>query len=184
MCVYFKMHHQCRRKCQISITEQIGKQNVQIDECHLIYTLFMNSKSLSLFSQLLPEGTTLALYHCQTSPHTEFKMLFSILNYVSSSTVGRRWPISRLGGAPERHPDVVAPHHCQALPHTAVWVLQPRHPGGSSWGSAEPGRRQLEGNSEAENVFQTLYLLISPPEASLSHINMVGAQESNHLTIQ
>lgn len=80
---------------------------------------------------------------------TQNSKCFSILNYVSSSAVGRRRPISRLGGAPERHPDVVAPHHCQALPHTAVWVLQPRHPGGSSWGSAEPSCWQLEGRDSA-----------------------------------
>lgn len=62
---------------------------------------------------------------------------FSFLNDVSSSVVGRHWPISRLGGAPKGHPDVMAPHHCQALPHTAVRVLKPKHPGGSSRGSAD-----------------------------------------------
>lgn len=75
---------------------------------------------------------------------------FSILNCVSSSAVGWRRPISRLGGAPERHPDVMAPHHRQALPHSAVWMLQPRHPGGSSWSTAEPGCWQLEGKDCAE----------------------------------
>lgn len=76
---------------------------------------------------------------------TQNSECFSILNYVLSSAVGWRRPISRLGGAPERHPDVMAPYHRQALPHTAVWVLQPRHPGGSSWGPAEPSCWQLEG---------------------------------------
>lgn len=71
------------------------------------------------------------------------------LKHAFSSTVGRRRPLSRLGWASERHPDVVAPHYRQALPHTAVWVLQPWHPRGSSWGSAEPSRRQLEGESSA-----------------------------------
>lgn len=84
-------------------------------------------------------------------PHlTQNSKCFSILNYVSSSAVGRRRPISRLSGAPERHPDVMAPHHRQALPHTAVWVLQPRHPGGSSWGSAEPSCWQLEGKNSVQ----------------------------------
>lgn len=45
--------------------------------------------------------------------------------------------ISRIGRAPKGHPDVMAPHHCQALPHTAVRVLKPKHPGGSSRGSAD-----------------------------------------------
>lgn len=45
-------------------------------------------------------------------PHlTQNSECFSFLNYVSSSAVGWRRPISRLGGAPERHPDVMAPHH-------------------------------------------------------------------------
>lgn len=116
VCVFYERHHQCRRKCQISITEEIEKQKAQTDECHLSYTLFMNSKSVSLF---LPEGTmrpstTVKPRYAQNSKS------FSILNYVSSSSVGWGRPISRLGGASERHPDVVAPHHRQALPHTAV----------------------------------------------------------------
>lgn len=103
----------------------------------------MNSKSLSLF---LPEGTMLPPTTVKPR-YAENSKYFSILSYVSSSSVGWGRPISRLGGAPERHPDVMAPHHRQALPHTAVWVLQPRHPGGSSWGSAEPGCWQLEGKN-------------------------------------
>ena len=95
---------------------------------------------------LLPEGNVLA--PTTVKPRlTQNSNCFSISNYVSSSAVGRCRPISRLGGAPERHPDVMAPHHRQALPHPAVWVLQPRHPGGSSWGSAEPGCWQLEGKN-------------------------------------
>lgn len=75
MC-FFQTHHQCRRKCQISITEEIEKQNAQINECQLIYTLLMNSKSSLSPLLFFPEGTVLAPYHYQTSPHTEFKMLF------------------------------------------------------------------------------------------------------------
>lgn len=44
----------------ISITGDIENENAQINECQLIYTLFMNSESLSLFSLFSPEGTTLA----------------------------------------------------------------------------------------------------------------------------
>lgn len=115
-----------------------------MDECHLIYTQFMNSKSLSPLPAFAwgDHAGTLPL---SNPPFTQNSKFFSILNYVSSSAVGWRRPISRLGGAPERHPDVMAPHHRQALPNTAVWVLQPRHPGGSSWGSAEPSCWQLEG---------------------------------------
>lgn len=94
-------------------------------------------------------------WHCTiVKPRlTQNSKRFSFLTDVSSSTVGRRWPISRLGRAPKRHPDVVAPHHCQALPHTAFWVLQPRHPGGSSWGSAEPSCWQLEGRDPVHCLF-------------------------------
>ncbi len=142
MCIY-QDAPLTQEEIQISITEEIEKQNAQIDECHLIYTLFMNSKSLSFPCSCL-RGPC---WHPTTvKPRlTQNSKCFSILNYVSSSAVGRRRPISRLGRAPERHPDVMAPHHRQALPHTAVWVLQPRHPGGSSWGSAEPSCWQLEG---------------------------------------
>jgi len=68
------------------------------------------------------------------------------------SAVGRRRPVSRIGRAPEGHPDVMAPHHRKALPHSAVGVLQPRHPGGSSWGSAEPCCWQLEGEDDADTT--------------------------------
>lgn len=75
----------------------------------LIYTLFMKSECLSAAG---PGGWAGALAENPTcSP---------VLNDVSLSTVGWHWPLSRFGGAPQRHPDVVAPHHCQALPHTAV----------------------------------------------------------------
>lgn len=113
---FLMMHHQCSRKCQISITEEMEKQKCT-NECHLIYVLLLNSKSPLWF---LPEGTMLAPYHCQTLSQTECKTPFYLLNYVSSFAVGWRRPFSRLGGAPERHPDVMAPYHRQALPHTAV----------------------------------------------------------------
>lgn len=108
--------------------------------CHVIYTLFMNSKSLPPFPAPARGD------HPGTEPRLRLNSkCFSLLKRVSSSAVGWRGPLSRLGGASKRHPDVMAPHHCQALPHTVVWVLQPRHPGGSSWSSAEPGCWQLEG---------------------------------------
>lgn len=123
------MHHQCRRKCQISITDEIEEENAQINECHLIYTLFMNSESLSLFP---PEGTTLAPYHCQTSPHTESEMLFYselclILRSGTASAHFQTWPSPRkasrcygtlLSSSPTSH-------CCLSAPIQTPWREQP-----------------------------------------------------------
>jgi len=146
------MPHQYRKKCQVSITEETKERNYQKIECHLICTplITMNSNSTS-FPCFSSEGILLPLKLCITQ---NLKSV-AIMNYVSSSAVGWCGPISRLGRAPKRHPDVMAPHYCQALPHTAVWVFQPRHPGGSSWGSTEPSRWQLEGKSCAIVVLKS-----------------------------
>lgn len=131
MCVYFSKMHQCRRKCQISITEEIEKQNARIDECHLIYTLFMNSKSLSLLPLFLPEGTMLAPHHRQTSPHTEFKMLFYselclIFRSGTASAHFQTWRSPRKASRCCGTPPLSSPtsHCCLSAPTQTPWREQ------------------------------------------------------------
>lgn len=68
------------------------------------------------------------------------------LTCVFISAVGWGGTLPGHRGPAQRGSNAVAPYDSQALPHPAVRVLQPRHPGGSSGSSAEPGRGQLEGS--------------------------------------
>lgn len=60
-------------------------------------------------------------------------------------SVGRRGPFSRLRRSSEGSADALAPIHSEAVPHAAVRMFQPGHPGGGSGGSTESGGRKLEG---------------------------------------
>lgn len=65
-------------------------------------------------------------------------------------SVGRRRPFSRLRWSSEGAADALAPVHSEAVPHTAVRMLQPGHVGGGCRGSTESGGRQLEGRPHPE----------------------------------
>lgn len=113
MFVDYKMHTRGNAKFQLQ--RRWEKKTLGTDECHLIYTLFMKSKSLSLLSLFLPEGTMLALSHIQTLPHTEFKMLvlFWMMSHPSQwDGVG---PFPDLAEPPKGiqmlwHPTIVKPY--------------------------------------------------------------------------
>lgn len=112
----------------------------------------------------------------------EYKLTLKkkLFHSVSSLTVGWRGPLSRHGGAPQRSSDAVAPHHRQALPHPAVWMLQSWHSRGCSWGSAEPGCRQLEGNARFKMLFKNVCLVI----LYLSNINCRIIQPQMSIQLQ
>lgn len=80
-------------------------------------------------------------------------------------------PFSGHGRAPERGADVVAPDHRQALPHPSVWMLKSWHPGRSSWCSAEPRCRQLEGNGFFK-VFSKQFGNVFFPEVYLLNVSV------------
>ncbi len=107
------------------------KQDAQIDECHLIYTLFLNSKSVSLLSLFLPEGTVLAPHHCRNSPHTEFKMLFCselrlILRSGMASAHFQTWQSPRKASRCYGTPPLSSPtsHCCLSAPIQTPWREQ------------------------------------------------------------
>ena len=77
------------------------------------------------------------------------------------SAVGRRRPLPGLGRPAQGHPDALAPHHREALPHPAVRVLQPGHAGGGGGGAAEPGGRELEGKGDSEAPFSSPHVSVS-----------------------
>lgn len=85
------------------------------------------------------------VFICDVCRRKSEEVVKDVYSLVFLPPVGWSRTSSRLCRTTKRDPDAVAPLHSQTLPHTALWVLQPRHAGRGGRRPAELGRRELEG---------------------------------------